>query len=228
MSAFGMGARVAVARLNSRTLGVLAVFGLVSVALVALLERRTGSVLSADRALAGVALGLCLPVLAYGVVRSATVGQRLATSLWPLARYGQSRRSIALGVLWIAAAVNAFIGLIVAVLSVLCVRLPADPLLLHDSLTSAWIGALAGVAYTALFLCGATLGRAGGGAFVLLALDFAFGAGTGVTAVIWPRAHVRNLLGGAAPLELPQIASSACLLALFLLLVTIATQRTPK
>ncbi|HMR06194.1 MAG TPA: hypothetical protein PKA88_10455 [Polyangiaceae bacterium] len=228
MKAFALGAQVAAARLRSRTLGVLTVFGLLTVAVVALLERRTGSVLSTDRALAGVALGLCLPALAYGVVRTATGGQRLANSLWPMARYGQNRRRIALGVLSAATLANAGIGLVLAVLCVLCVRLPADPLLVPDALTSAWIGAAGGAAYTALFLCGSTLGRAGGGAFLLLALDFALGAGTGVAAAIWPRAHVRNLLGGAAPLELPQFASSALLLALFLLLVTFATQRTPK
>ena len=140
VNAFALGAQVAAARLRSRTLGVLTVFGLLTVAIVALLERRTGSVLSTDRALAGVALGLCRPALAYGVVRTATGGQRLANSLWPIARYGQSRRRIALGVLSAATLANAGIGLVLAVLCVLCVRLPADPLLMPDALTSAWIG----------------------------------------------------------------------------------------
>ncbi len=223
-----IGARMAASRLRSRTLAVLAFFGVVTVLVVALLERRTGSVLSADRTLAGIALGLALPFIAYGVVRVASGGQRLSQAVWPAARHGQSRRSVALGLLFTTTLLNTLLGAFLAAVSVMCVRFPADPLLVSDMLNSAWIGGLGGAVYTALFLCGATLGRLGGGAFIFLGLDFALGTGTGLVAAIWPRSHIRNLLGAAPPLELPQYASSLFLLASFLLMVTFATRRTPK
>jgi hypothetical protein len=50
------------------------------------------------------------------------------------------------------------------------------------------------------------------GAF--LAIDWVIGVGRGAGAVLTPRAHVRNLLGGVAPLDFSQLASAAALVIL--------------
>ncbi|MEZ4220266.1 MAG: hypothetical protein R3B13_04995 [Polyangiaceae bacterium] len=223
-----VGARLVLARLRSRTLFSLGAAGMLSVAIIALLERRTGSPLAVDRTLAGAALGLALPLLALAVTRTITGRQSLVGIAFPLARHGHSRREITLG-LWITSAgASALIGATLAALAVLIVRLPADPLLLRDALTSTWIGALAGATYGSLFTFGASFGRHGGGAYLLLGLDLALGTGTGLSAAFLPRAHVRNLLGGAPPLELPQLASTVLLLASILLLAAWTSRRTPR
>jgi hypothetical protein len=47
-------------------------------------------------------------------------------------------------------------------------------------------------------------------------IDWLLGANGGVTALLAPRAHLRNLLGGAPPMDLSQRASAVALAILVL------------
>jgi hypothetical protein len=80
----------------------------------------------------------------------------------------------------------------------------SDPPPLRDALTCAWIAALAAVSYAALFSFAASFGPRGAGRSVALVLDWVLGSGNGALALLTPRAHLRNLLGGTPPLELAQ------------------------
>src|SRR5687767_2722239 len=68
-----------------------------------------------------------------------------------------------------------------------------------------------GSAYAALFAFGATYGAQGGGRWWSLAADFLLGSTSGVGALLAPRAHIENLLGGQPPMLLSQPASAASL-----------------
>jgi hypothetical protein len=76
-----------------------------------------------------------------------------------------------------------------------------DPPLAEDALRALGVGALGGAAYAAFFAVGASFGARGFGRSVLLVLDWVFGTSAGTSSLLVPRAHVRNLLGGAAPLD---------------------------
>lgn len=214
MSAFIAGVRLVRSRLASPS----SIFGLAialaAVSAVAWLERRSGSNVAADRSLTGIALGLVLPLLSHGTVARALAGTHLETSLSELARFGGNRRVIALGVGMALTLVLAVAGALVALVAVVVVRAPADPVLVRDAVTSTWIGALAGASYAGWFGLGSTFGRAGGGRTALLILDFIAGASVGLSALLWPRGHIRNLLGGEPVWLMPQWGASLALLLL--------------
>jgi hypothetical protein len=179
---------------------------------VALLERADGRVGAADRALSGGAFGIALPLLCYFLVGRACAGQSSADAVAPLARHGMDRRSLTLGLalppaLW-AATFSALSSLLVVAVT----RGGGDPLLLTDALTSLWIGLVAGPAYVAAFVGASAYGRSGRGRSWLLAADFVLGAGDSVLAFPWPKAHIRNLLGGSATLEMSQLGALLALL----------------
>jgi hypothetical protein len=103
-----------------------------------------------------------------------------------------------------------------------------DPQLLGDALTSLWIGLVAGPAYVAAFMGASAYGRSGRGRSWLLAADFVLGAGNSVLAFPWPKAHIRNLLGGSAMLEMSQLGALLALLGTsfaFLLFGVLRNQR---
>jgi hypothetical protein len=111
---------------------------------------------------------------------------------------------------------------------VLVTRGSGDAQLVADALTSVWIGLVAGPAYVAAFVGASAYGRGGRGRSWLLAADFVLGAGDSILALPWPKAHVRNLLGGSAALELSQVGALLALLGTsfaFLLLGTLRNQR---
>lgn len=214
MTAFWAGARLVRRRLVAASSALGLVVALLVVLVVALLERRTGSRLATDRVLTGVALGVVLPLLAHGVVARALSGRRLDDALAELGRHGGDRRVGALGVVVGLGLVLAVAGALIAAAGVVVVRAPADPLLARDVVTSTWIGALAGVSYAGFFALGSTLGKRGGGRGVALIVDWIAGAGAGAGAVLWPRGHVRNLLGAEPVLSLPQWSATLSLVVL--------------
>ena len=63
------------------------------------------------------------------------------------------------------------------------------------------------------------------GRVVLLVVDWILGANGGAGALLCPRGHVRNLLGGAAPMDLSQRASAAALVFLAIASALIAIRR---
>jgi hypothetical protein len=214
MSAFVAGVRLVRFRLASRSSVLGLALAVAAVSVAAWLERRSGSNVAADRALTGVALGLVLPLLSHGTVARALAGRHFETSLSELARFGGNRRVIALGVGMALALVLAISGALVAAAAVVVVRAPADPALAKDLVTSTWIGALAGASYAAWFGLGSTIGRAGGGRTALLIIDFIAGASAGLSAMFWPRGHIRNLLGGEPVWAMPQWSATLALLLL--------------
>jgi hypothetical protein len=73
---------------------------------------------------------------------------------------------------------------------------------------------LTGAAYAGLFAIASLFGEAGTAALVL---DWLFGPGAGVFALLWPRAHARNLFGGE-----PVLDGSQALAALVLALLAVS------
>jgi hypothetical protein len=195
---------------------------------VALLERVGGSAGAADRALSGGAFGIALPLLSYFLVTRVSASTNLREALLPLARHGCDRRALTLGLAIPPALAAAAFAALSSVVVVLVTRGPGDPRMPSDAFTSLWIGLAAGSAYVAAFVGASAFGRRGQGRFWLLVADFLLGAGDSFLALPWPKAHVRNLLGGSAVLQLSQLAALAMLLGTsfaFLWLGTLRNQR---
>jgi hypothetical protein len=215
-------------RLAQRSTRVAAALALSFELGVALLERAQGVVGAADRALAGGAFGIALPLFCYFLVTRACGGANLGEAVLPLSRHGMDRRPLTLGLALPPALLGAVFGGLGGVLVVLVTRGPGGPGTLADALTSLWIGLVSGAAYVAAFVGASALGRRGQGRSWLLAADFLLGAGDSFLAFPWPKGHVRNLLGGSAVLGLPQQAALLVLLGTsfaFLWLGTLRSQR---
>jgi hypothetical protein len=203
-----------------------AVITLVVVALISLAEKRAGVFGAADRALEDRVFGLLLPfVLLYASIR-VLEPVRLEDAAAPIARFGFSRRSVGLGLIVASMVAGAVLAASAAAeTAILAHDLTAPPRAL-DAVTCAWIGALTGCAYAGLFALGATFGARGGGRFWALALDFVLGATSGFAAVLLPRAHAQNLLGGEPPLLLGQPASAVLLALLAIVFTLLALARS--
>ena len=143
-----------------------------------------------------------------------------------MARFGSSRRAIALGLIAASMLTSAVLaGLGGSIIAIVAHDASAPPVPI-DAVTCAWIGVLAGSAYAALFALGATFGARGGGRFWALVLDFVL-AGTGTfAAVLVPHPHARNLLGGEPPLLFTQPLSMVSLLVLAAGFTALAIART--
>jgi hypothetical protein len=228
MTGFLAGARLVRGRLLTVSSSVGLAFALAAVFVVALFERRTGSILAVDRTLTGVALGLVLPLLAHGTVARGLGGSSLETALADLGRHGCDRRAGALGALSSLVVVLAIAGAVIAGVAVAVVRAPADPLLARDLATSGWIGALAGGSYAAWFSLGSTLGRRGGGRTLVLLVDWIAGASTGAAALLWPRGHIRNLLGAEPVLTMPQWSATVALASLAAVYIALSLWRVRR
>lgn len=195
---------------------------------VALLERADGRVGAADRALSGGAFGIALPLLCYFLVGRVCAGASARDAVAPLARHGLARPALTLGLALPPALVSAAFAALSSLLVVVVTRGSGDGELAADALTSIWIGLVAGIGYTFAFVGASAYGRAGRGRTWLLAADFVLGAGDSFLAFPWPKAHVRNLLGGSAALELSQLGALIALVGTsfaFLLLGTVRNQR---
>jgi len=194
----------------------------------ALLERAHGAVGAADRALAGGSFGIALPLLCYFLVARACDGKNLRDAVLPLARHGLDRRTLTLGLAIPTALLAAAFAALSSVLVVLVTRGPGDPRLVSDVVTSLWIGLASGAAYVAAFSGASALGRRGQGRFWLLVADFALGAGDSFLALPWPKAHVRNLLGGTQVLELSQLGALLALVGTSLAFLWLGTLRSQR
>ncbi|RYZ06933.1 MAG: hypothetical protein EOO73_14190 [Myxococcales bacterium] len=222
------GVDVARQRLRQGATGVACGLALAFEVGVALLERAQGRVGAADRALSGGAFGIALPLLSYFLVSRVCAGGNLREAVMPLARHGLDRRQLALGLAVPPALVAAAFAALGSVLVVCVARGFADPELAKDALTSLWIGLIAGPAYVAAFLGASALGRAGRGRSWLLLADFVLGAGTSFVAFPWPKAHVRNLLGGSATLDLSQLVALIALLGMSFAFLGLGVLRSPR
>jgi len=202
-------ARLPLARLvrTPRPLLVVAAWCAVAVAF-ALLARSGGAAHGADHALVGAYGALVLPLLAYAVVGATLDARSLAASGVPLVAFGAAPTRVAGVTLAVAAAATALLGALLACAVAVIAHGSSDPPLARDALVSAYAGALGGAAYASWFALGASFGRRGGGRAVLLVVDWVLGATGGAAALVTPRAHVQNLLGGVPPLGLSERASA--------------------
>jgi hypothetical protein len=201
-------------------------FALVLAALVAVAERRVEWFGAASRALSGVVFGLLIPVALVATSGQVLFPTRLAASATFFARFGASRRSVALGLVVASMCTAAILAAAMGAVTALIAHDPTAPPPAADALTTAWIGLFTGAAYAGLYAFGATFGAKGGGRYWALVLDLLLGAG-GMTSALAPRAHAQNLLGGAPPLMFSQSQSAAALLVLAALTTLLALARLP-
>jgi hypothetical protein len=147
------------------------------------------------------------------------------------ARYGGHRRGYALGRHAPAALLT---GLVASSTGLLALGLGsatstpglALPISSANLLSIVWVGLLGGLAYAGCFglaeALGGKLGR-----ILFLAGDWLLGSGTSLLALPWPRAHLRALLGGDAPLGLSARDAALCLIAITLTSALVWLRRVP-
>jgi hypothetical protein len=197
------------------------------VLLGALAEKRSALAGAANRALLGSAFGLVIPLVVFATVAAIIGPGRLDYAASPIARFGHSRRQVAAGLALAAMAIGGVAAAVLGATSAVAAHDPTAPPVLFDALAAAWIGAVTGCAYAAFFVFGSTMGRRGGGRYLALALDFSMGATGTAAAVLCPRAHATNLLGGEPLLHVGQSASLLMLIALSAVFWAAAVLRCP-
>jgi hypothetical protein len=222
------GIDIARERLSQRSTGVALALALAFELGVALLERAQGHIGAADRALSGGAFGVALPLVCYFLVGRACAGASSKDAVAPLARHGMDRYSLTLGLTLPPALLASAFAALSSLLVILVTRGTADARLATDVLTSLWIGLVAGAAYVVAFMGASAYGRGGRGRSWLLAADFVLGAGDSFLAFPWPKAHIRNLLGGSAALQLSQWGALLALLGTSFAFLLLGTQRNQR
>jgi len=190
-------------------------------------ERRAALFGAASRVLEGEVFGLILPVALLLASRRMLDPLRLDAATTPLARFGASRRSVALGLVVASMLGGALLASTAAVVAAVLAHDPTAPAVGLDALSCAWIGALGASAYAAYFALGATFGAHGAGRWWALAADFLLGSTSGLGALFAPRAHIQNLLGGEPPMLFSQPASAASLAAMAVAFTVLALLRCP-
>jgi hypothetical protein len=191
------------------------VFG-IWVALAAVLERHFVARHAVDVVLIGVVFGVAVPLATWLRASFILRGERLSAFVEGLGVYGFDRRQLALGV-WLCLAIPSVLSAIG--LSLLGLVLGYGGLSAEafgDAATTTWIAALGAVAYSTLFFVVSTLGRSLSLGLGVLLVDWLLGSGSSVVALPFPRAHLGNLLGGSAPVDLLQWQSALFLLVLSL------------
>jgi hypothetical protein len=222
-------ARAGGLRLARTRLGWIACAGWCAVAIVAaLLARHDRAFHGADRVLLGAYASVVLPLSAFAVVGALVGAGPLSAAIEPFARFGAPRGRSTWGIAGVAAIACMVLGAALAAAVALLAHGELDPPRARDALTSAYAGALGGAAYAAWFVLGAGFGRRGGGRATLLVIDWVLGTGQGTAALFTPRAHLRNLLGGVAPLELAPRVSALALVAIALACAAIAAWRAGR
>ncbi len=221
--ALALGAALGRERFRGRSYALLGLLCLGFTVMLAVLERSFGSRGAADRVLPGF-FGVVIPLWSFAVTSLAIGRRRLSDSVWCFARFGLRRGPLAVGLL-LAAGLGAAVVAWVSVILALAITHGLSAPLLSDGWVSGWIAALGAGCYVAWFGLGASFMRRGRGRWIPLLADLIFGGGAGVAAVVWPRAQLRNLIGGLAPLDLPQTSSSALLVGTTIIVLAVASLR---
>jgi hypothetical protein len=222
-----LGCACGLTRITRRRSLAAAATALGMVALVAMSERRSALFGAASRVLEGEVFGFILPIALVFASRRAIAPLRLDAAATPLARFGSSRRAVALGLVLASMIGAAVLASTAAAAAAVLAHDPTAPALRADAISCAWIGALGASAYASVFAFGATFGAQGAGRWWALAADYALGSTSGVGALFAPRAHIQNLLGGEPPMFLGQNLSTACLGAIIVAFTTLALLRCP-
>ena len=228
MNALKLGARVAALPLRSVDGALPLWLGALLCCACAYLERSFAPHGAVDRALTRDCFGLILPLTAYALFERASGAGRLDHIVRPIARYGASGRRALLGAILLLLAVNALAGTVFAGVTVVTARGLRDPSLFSDLLISAWVGALAGLAYSSWLALASGIGQRGSGRKWLVLLDLVVGGSGTTAALLWPRPHVQNLLGAEPVLGQTQLSAALLLLLASALTVLVALGRAPS
>jgi hypothetical protein len=205
-------ARLPFARLMRSPRAWLPVLAWSALAIVAAVYKRVDHAPhGADLVMLGAFGSVSLPLVAYAIVGGALGGEGLGRSGRSLVAFGATPASVALATALVAVAATAILGAVMGAGLAALAHASDDPPLVRDVLACAWISALAGACYAAIFVLGAAIGARGTGRGVLLAVDWIVGSGTSFGAALLPRAHARNLYGGEGPLALGQRGSTLAL-----------------
>lgn len=219
-------ARLPISRLlrTPRTVLTIGAWTLLAVGF-AVAARSQGASHGADRVLVDAFGALVVPLLCYAIAGGALGAGSLSAAGAPAVLFGSTRARAAAAtiavVLGASVASCAVLGAAVAIVA----HGSADPPVGRDAIASAYAGALGGAGYASLFALGSTFGRRGGGRTVALVADWLLGANATAVALVTPRAHLRNLLGGTPPAALGERASALALLLLALLFTMLAVRR---
>jgi hypothetical protein len=171
---------------------------------------------------------IALPFLAYSVLSGVLGRDGLGRAGLPFANFGAPPGKVAFWTVAIAVAVSAILGGGLGAAVDAIGHGPLDPRPMQDAVRALGAGAIGGAAYAALFAMGASLGTRGFGRSIFLVLDWAFGNGVDASALFTPRAHVRSLLGGAAPLEVPGRVSYVVLALMVVMFSLLACSRASR
>jgi hypothetical protein len=180
----------------------------------AVAARRDAWAHGADRVLTSVYGALALPFVACAIARAACAGKSMLSATASLVAFGAHPRRAALVTLLVGASVTALFGACLAALVAIVAHGSSDPPAAGDALVSAYVGGLGGAAYAAWFSLGTTVGRRGGGRLLLLAGDWLLGESHSSIALVTPRSHLRNLLGGSPPDGISERTSALVMLVL--------------
>lgn len=221
-------ARPALARLGRlRPLVAIGAWTLLAVAF-ALAARSRGVAHGADRVLLDAFAALVLPLTSLTLVGALLGARSLAGSGTALVSFGAAPGRVAAVTCALAVAGCALVGAVLAALVAVLAHGSSDPPVAGDAVASAYAGLLGGAAYGGWFALGASFGRRGGGRIVALVVDWVLGAGPGAVAILTPRAHVRNLLGGTPPMGWPERASAAALVVLAVAFAAASVSRSRR
>jgi hypothetical protein len=191
----------------------------------AVAARSGGSLRGADYVLSGVYGALVVPFFAYVLVGAVLGGRSLRASTEPLVSFGASPARAAGVTVLVTTGVCSLLCASLGAVIALVAHGAADPAPLRDAIASGYAGALGGGAYATWLSLGASFGRRGGGRVVWLAIDWLLGANQGAAALFTPRGHLRNLMGGAPPMDLSERTSAGALFALAAVCALLAARR---
>jgi hypothetical protein len=177
----------------------------------AVVERFRATGHGADHALLGFYAEISLPFFAYSALSTILGRDGLGPSGIALANFGAPPARVALHAVSVAIAASALLGGLFGAVVDVVAHGALDPPLAIDAARAFAAGALGGAAYAAFFAMGASFGARGYGRSILLVLDWLLGSSDGASALLTPRAHVRNLLGGQAPVDVSSRASYVAL-----------------
>ncbi len=214
-------ARVPIARLTRSRTALLSLFGWTALAIaVAFVDRAHSSGHGASGALVHAFGSVALPLLAFGIATAIANGNTLSHSGRALVALGAPPARVAAASVLTAVVASALMGVVLGGIVLLVAG--TDRPLGDDLLTTAWVAALGGAAYGALFSFGSTF-RWGRGA--LLIADALLGSFASLGSVFLPRAHLRSLLGGLPANDLPQQWSVLALAAIIVVCAALAIRR---
>lgn len=191
----------------------------------AVAARSQGASHGADRVLVDAFGALVVPLLCYAIAGGALGAGSLSSAGGPAVMFGATpARAAAITIAVIVGASVASCAVLGAAVATVA-HGSSDPPVAGDAIASAYASALGAAGYSSLFALGSTFGRRGGGRVVALVADWLLGANTTAVALVTPRAHLRNLLGGTPPAALGERWSAVGLLLLALLFAILALRR---